>query len=340
MEENIGTIQEIIIRYLDGSASMEEKTLLLCWLKQSDGNRNDFFTTRDLWLSCNVAVGHELEVDIALEKLKGRILQERERLSISSSTKKKTISLFLRWSGAAAIVLFLLSIGYGIGKKSESATSELLLQNQLITAKGSKGQFLLPDSTVVWLNSETKLTYPSRFTGDKRLVELEGEAYFEVAKDLKKPFIVRTEKIDIEVLGTHFNVNSYAANEYVRTALLSGSVKITGAMLDEPIYLKPDELFEYRETTEATSVVRAKVNLYTQWIQDRLVFDKTPLSEVLTSMEGRYNVEITCREPHTASARVSLTIRQESLAEVLGALSLITPIKYKIEGRKVFIEHK
>ena len=200
MKEETHDINEIIIRYLDGSAALEEKMLLLRWLKQSDGNRDDFAVTRDLWLSCNVAAGNELEVDIALEKLKDRILLEQGRMEKESLTERKTLSVVLRWTRVAAVLLLLLGIGYGIGSWREHSVSDVIVQNQLITAKGSKGRFTLPDGSVVWLNSETKLTYPNQFTGDRRFVSLEGEAYFEGAKDAKKPFVVQAGEIDVEVL--------------------------------------------------------------------------------------------------------------------------------------------
>lgn len=101
---------------------------------------------------------------------------------------------------------------------------------------------------MVWLNSETKLTYPNQFADDRRLVSLEGEAYFEVAKDAKKPFVVQAGEIDVEVLGTCFDLDSYSSGEFVKTALLSGSVKISGKALKDPVYLKPDELFRYRKS--------------------------------------------------------------------------------------------
>ena len=185
MKESTNDINEIIIRYLDGSAALEEKMLLLRWLKQSDGNRDDFAVTRDLWLSCNVAAGNELEVDIALEKVKDRILLEQGRMERESLAERKTLSVVLRWTRVAAVLLLLLGIGYGIGSWREHSVSDVIVQNQLITAKGSKGRFTLPDGSVVWLNSETKLTYPNQFTGNRRFVSLEGEAYFEVAKDAK-----------------------------------------------------------------------------------------------------------------------------------------------------------
>ena len=149
MKESTNDINEIIIRYLDGSAALEEKMLLLRWLKQSDGNRDDFAVTRDLWLSCNVAAGNELEVDIALEKLKDRILLEQGRMERESLAERKTLSVVLRWTRVAAVLLLLLGIGYGIGSWREHSVSDVIVQNQLITAKGSKGRFTLPDGSVV-----------------------------------------------------------------------------------------------------------------------------------------------------------------------------------------------
>lgn len=337
MKEGTNDINEIIIRYLDDSAALEEKMLLLRWLKQSDGNRDDFAVTRDLWLSCNVAAGNELEVDIALEKLKDRILLEQGRMERESLTERKTLSVVLRWTRVTAVLLLLLGIGYGIGSWREHSVSDVIVQNQLITAKGSKGRFTLPDGSVVWLNSETKLTYPNQFTGNRRFVSLEGEAYFEVAKDAKKPFVVQAGEIDVEVLGTCFDLDSYSSGEFVETALLNGSVKISGKALKDPVYLKPNELFRYRKSDQIASVEEAKVGLYADWIKDRLVFDNDCLADILISMEGRYNMEIECPKQFAASTRLSFTIRQESIEEVMEAMSLIAPIRYEIKSGKVYI---
>lgn len=340
MKEETNDINEIIIRYLDGSAGLEEKRSLLHWLKQSDGNRDDFIATRDLWLSCNVAAGNELEVDIALGKLKDRILQEQGRMERESRAKIKSWSVVLRWTRIAAVLLLLLGVGYGVGSWREQAVSDVIVQNQLITAKGSKGRFTLPDGSVVWLNSETKLTYPDKFAAGKRLVSLEGEAYFEVAKDTKKPFVVQTGEIDVEVLGTCFNLDSYSSSEFVQAALLNGSVKISGKVLKAPVYLRPDELFKYRKSDQVSSVEKAKAGLYADWIKDRLVFDNDCLSDILISMEGRYNMEIDCPKPFAASTRLSFTIRQESIEEVMEAMSQIAPIRYEIKRGKVHIRQK
>lgn len=340
MSTEIDDINEIIIHYLDGSADLKEKTFLLQWLKLSDNNRNDFIIIRDLWLTCDASVSNEVEVDIALAKLKERILPEQEQTKASSRPDKKKLSSLLRWAQVAAAVLLLVGIGYGLGVWREYSSQDIVVLNQLITAKGSKGQFTLPDGSVVWLNSESKMTFPNHFAGNKRLVTLEGEAYFEVVKDTKKPFIIQTENVDIEVLGTSFNVDSYSSSEFFKTALINGSVKLSGEALKEPIYLKPNELFEFRKTENRISVATTKVGLYTDWIKDRLVFDNDYLADILISMEGRYNMDIECPRQIATSTRASLTIRQENLEEVLDALSIIIPIQYEIEGRKVTIKSK
>ena len=119
MKEETHDINEIIIRYLDGSAELEEKRLLLRWLKQSD--------------------------DIALGKLKNRILLEQGRMERNLPAKRNTLSVVLRWTRIAAVLLLLLGIGYGIGSWKEHSAPDVIVQNQLITAKGSKGRFTLPD---------------------------------------------------------------------------------------------------------------------------------------------------------------------------------------------------
>ena len=332
MENFTTDINFIIIRYLDGSASLEEKRQLLQWLKESEKNRSDFTDTRDLWLSCNASADNELEVDIALDRLKMRIMNEHERIG------KKTRRSFIRWYQAAAVLLVLFGLYFWLS--IEQTEPKLMVQNQLITAKGSKGKFTLPDGTVVWLNSESRLVYPDQFADGKRTVNLVGGAYFEVVKDEKKPFIVKAGDVDVEVLGTSFNISSYPFKDNIETALLSGSVKISGPSVRKEIYLKPNEVFEYKRDLHAVSVKSANASLYADWIKDRLVFDNRPLSDILISMEGWYNMDIVCPEKFAESTYMSFTIRQEDIDEILRAMSFIILISYQIKNGKAFIMPK
>ncbi|WP_301042562.1 FecR family protein, partial [Parabacteroides goldsteinii] len=239
---------------------------------------------------------------------------------------------------AAAVLLVLFGLYFWLS--IEQTEPKLMVQNQLITAKGSKGKFTLPDGTVVWLNSESRLVYPDQFADGKRTVNLVGGAYFEVVKDEKKPFIVKAGDVDVEVLGTSFNISSYPFKDNIETALLSGSVKISGPSVCREIYLKPNEVFEYKKDLHAVSVKPANASLYADWIKDRLVFDNRPLSDILISMEGWYNMDIVCPEKFAESTYMSFTIRQEDIDEILRAMSFIIPISYQIKNGKAFIMPK
>lgn len=135
---------DLIIRYLDGFASLEEKKELLYWLKSSDENRDYFIQIRDLWLACDSAMATDAEIDIALKRLRNRLIFARQK---TVSPKRFRI----QWQQVAATFLVLISVGYGFYSKKRivETVQEIVVQNQLITATGSKGQFILPDSTIV-----------------------------------------------------------------------------------------------------------------------------------------------------------------------------------------------
>lgn len=339
MKESTNDINEIIIRYLDGSAALEEKMLLLRWLKQSDGNRDDFAVTRDLWLSCNVAAGNELEVDIALEKLKDRILLEQGRMEKESLTERKTLSVVLRWTRVAAVLLLLLGIGYGIGSWREHSVSDVIVQNQLITAKGSKGRFTLPDGSVVWLNSETKLTYPNQFTGNRRFVSLEGEAYFEVAKNPERPFIVDMGNASIRVLGTTFSVKADKGKDQITAVLLEGSIRFESPT--QQVLLAPDQQLTFIRSTNKIDIqsVNAKENL--AWKDGLLKYKSIALCTLLNELEKRYEIPIHIENKRLLDPNVTVSgtfSEDQSLKEILQVISRSLPIKWSQRDGTYYIQ--
>ena len=330
MEEQINDINFVIIRYLDGSATLEEKLVLLKWLKQSNSNRADFTETRDLWLSCNALPDNELEVNIALDRFKARIMSEYKK-----KPESKILYLIRKYQAVAMIGL-LIGIGCMMSVVYFSQP-KAIIQKQLITAKGSKGQFTLPDGTIVWLNSESQLIYPEEFATDKRVVTLEGGAYFEVEKNKQKPFIVQTKHVDIEVLGTSFNVSSYDSHDFFNTALLEGSIRLSGQVLKKELTLQPGQLFEYNEKDKKMKVRNVNTQLYTDWIKEKLIFDNARLSDIITSLEGWYNIRIDCPSEFASRTRMSFTVRGEGLDEILQAMSFIAPVKYNTTNEIVNI---
>lgn len=331
MHDNTLDIHKIIIRYLDGSASLNEKKHLMEWLQSSVANRNDFVEIRDLWLSCDAALSNEAEINIALERLRNRIHH--------SSTGKRMRS---KWQQIAAVILLLISIGYTIYTKhtADRTNTDIQIQNQLITAIGSKGHFVLPDSSVVWLNSGSKLIYPEHFDKNNRTVTLEGEAYFQVREDKTKPFVVKAGEMDIEVLGTSFNVSNYPVSTVVETVLLTGSIKATMHSINKEEILAPDQLLSYQKETGKTEINTTSSKYHIDWIKDRLVFDNDRLTDVIISLEGWYAVQIDCPKAFSDKHRLSFTVRGENLQEILHSMSFIIPIKYAIENNRIKITPK
>ncbi len=326
MENQKTDIHEIIIRYLDGTASLEDKQQLLQWLKESDKNQNDFNETRDLWLSCDILSDDERETDIALERLHQRILSEYD-------TMKRKRRPLMSWYQTAAVILILLGMGYW---QSVQKSQEVIhVQNQMITAKGSKGMFELPDGTIVWLNSESKLVYPETFEKGYREVELSGEGYFQVAKDKKKPFIVKTGNMEVEVLGTSFDLSGYSFSDHEKIVLLNGSVKVNSGNSPVPVILKPGQLFTFNKENGSGSVSTTKADLHIDWIKERLIFDNQSLSDIIISLQGWYNIEIECPKTFADKARLSFVVRGENVNEIFSAMSLIIPINYTIHENKV-----
>ncbi|MDR2388325.1 MAG: FecR domain-containing protein [Tannerellaceae bacterium] len=317
---------ELMVRYLDGSASPEEETELLQWLGLSEENRNDFLRMQDLWLLCDAS-----SEKAALERFRNRMEGYAAPLPLPPRYRLPG------WARTAGVLLLCLAAGYGSahlfpGKKHP-------VWNQLITAPDSKGRFVLPDGSVVWLNSNTKLSYPETFRGNERRVSLEGEAYFEVAENKQQPFVVDLDAagLRIEALGTAFDVAGYPTDSLVETVLVNGSLRISGKTFPHDILLKPNQLLTYHKEKKTAHLDKAKAGLYIDWIKSRLVFDNDCLADIRISMEGWYNLVIDCPQEFAQNTRMSFTIRGERIDEILKAMSFIIPIRYTIRDRHVKI---
>jgi len=223
-----------------------------------------------------------------------------------------------------------------------------LLQDQVAeltasTAKGQTYQFTLPDGTKVWLNADSKLEFPSSFVNSKtRSVKLSGEGYFEVAKDKSHPFMVATDKQEVEVLGTHFNINSYADEVSIKTTLLEGSVRINTlpriGVSGAGIVIHPGEQATLNAAS-GISVKRVDADAAIDWKEGVFVFDKAGLDEIMKKVARWYDVEVAdqraVKTALTFSGRMS---RYDNISKVLSKLALTGEVQFKIEGKKILIK--
>ncbi|KAF2508309.1 FecR family protein [Flavobacterium foetidum] len=206
--------------------------------------------------------------------------------------------------------------------------------NTLSTPTGGQYNIVLADGTKVYLNAVSSLKYPTQFNGDKRVVELEGEAYFEVAKNKNKPFIVKSDNQSIEVLGTHFNVHSYANESVVKTTLLEGSVAVTSK--NQKAILKPGQQSDVSESFSKIKVREVDTEEAVAWKNGRFKFDNADLKNVMRQLERWYGIKVEYRGDVSDVRFSGGTFRNKNLSEVLKVLEF-SNIKFKVEGKTVIV---
>ena len=205
-------------------------------------------------------------------------------------------------------------LSYQSAEEKESKEPEF---NEMRVPKGGEYQLKLSDGTLVYLNSETTIRYPVSFSGKTREVELTGEAYFEVSPDAEKPFIVNTDFYGIRVLGTRFNVSSYAGGGKVHTTLVEGAVAITGIVPGEEIRLKPNEQFSYDPVSREAAVNTVDVSYSTAWKDGKFRFRDERLEEIMRMIERWYDVEIKYVDEEVKEFRFGFNLERDETIDRL-----------------------
>lgn len=202
--------------------------------------------------------------------------------------------------------------------------------------KGSRVQFTLPDGSVGYLNGGSSIKYATDFD-EERLVALSGEGFFEVKKDEKHPFTVQTDVANIQVLGTRFDVCAYSTDPEIVTTLEEGAVKIWGKNSSVSALLKPGQQNKYDRETGKMRTLNVKTDLFTSWKDETLRFDNASFADVVKKMERWYGVRILLDPEMQNTERYTMTIRTESLREMMGLLSITMPLSYSIKKDTVYI---
>lgn len=285
----------------------------------------------------------ENDIDRIVEQLTSATHSPRGDFSAEKSFKKlapylprpfyRTI-LFKALSSAAAVVLLcLLTWHYVINNPIETITIRTLAETKSIK---------LPDGTQIKLNRYSSLTFPKSFSDKERVVSLEGEAYFEVSKDAKRPFTVQTQEINVQVLGTHFNVDAYPNSPTTKTTLLEGSVKVYNHQKTVETILKPNECATYSAanglvcqslSSEAKDVIA--------WQENKLIFTEMPVGEIMNELSHTFNTQIKVSNLKLYDYRLSARFeQQETLTEILDLLQSAGYFNYKVEKNFIKIEPK
>lgn len=207
--------------------------------------------------------------------------------------------------------------------------------NTLSTPRGGQYEIVLPDGSKVWLNAASSLHFPTRFAGSERVVELTGEAYFEVAKNSQRPFRVSVGDMRINVLGTHFNINAYTDENAIKTSLLEGSVKITQGKASD--VLKPGQQAVLNKNEDKVIIRNADVNEVIAWKNGLFQFEGADIATIMRQIARWYNMEIIYKGKQSGRRFEGKISRNAHLQEVLQILEL-SNVKFEVEDRKIIVQ--
>ena len=208
-------------------------------------------------------------------------------------------------------------------------------ENSIMTPRGGAYQLRLEDGTAVWLNSASSITYPVAFSGHERRVKISGEAYFEVAKNAKKPFIVEANGTEVKVLGTHFNVSAYEDDEAVKTTLVEGAVRV--GKNGQFALLKPDQQATVLHGTSRIHVKDIDAMEALAWKNGVFLFNNENIKVVMKVISRWYDIDVVYKGDVTNKTFGGTISRFENFEKLLKTLELTGAIQFKIEGRRVIV---
>lgn len=324
MEKKIFDIDQLITNRLLGAISPEDNQLLDEWIAEKIENQKYYSEQNKLW---NLFLMHQ-----KMQKIDER--KAYQKISTQLFSRKK-ISLFTIIQRIAAILLLPVIIisAYYIFSEKTRHEQHAMVYNTAETPLGMRSSLILPDGTKVWLNAGSKLSYPVIFSDKFRAVNLEGEAYFEVKKDKKWPFVVHSANMNIVVSGTTFNCNAYPENDQIQTILVEGHVTVMNESATVSKELHPNELAIFSKNNQQISKSKIDIEKYIAWKSGKLMFRDDKMNLVVEKLQRWYNVEFEIKDQEIVDYIYTATFVDESLDQVLKMLSLSAPIRYTVSVR-------
>ncbi|RKE00229.1 FecR family protein [Marinifilum flexuosum] len=226
-----------------------------------------------------------------------------------------------------------------IYQKKSNITKSQLTYNTIIIPKGGEYKLTLMDGTRIWLNSNSKLRFPSEFGSGIRKVELKGEAFFEVAKDSVHPFVVNANKAQVKVLGTSFNVNAYLDLNEIVTTLVEGKVEVSDTLFGNKVKLLPNEQYRFNKSNGKTLKQVVDTEIYTAWKDGRFVFENESLEDIMIRLSRWYNVEVSFLNESVKELRFSGDLtRYDNIDQILELIEVTQKVKFTIKDRALWVE--
>lgn len=325
---------KLLNKYLSGNASQEEEALLFDWYNRSGEGP--------------IAPEHMPTIE-EQEALFSNIQQHIQHTSV----RRSRVRLLTGIAASLVLAVSFAFSGYYFFNKHR-LTGRAIPDQSMITAKGEKRKINLPDGTLVWLNADSKLSFPSVFGLAKREVTLTGEAYFEIAPNAHSPFVVHTSEVDVQVLGTVFNIKAYPTDKKVETSLISGAVQVSMGKGDpQPRLLHPGQKLVLLKNLHPGKAAQDKCSIQldsivqdrqfntareTSWRKGVLSFENERFDDLAIELERWFNIKVVFENQELKSYRFTGALNDAALPTVMEALMLSRHFNYrKGEGNNIIV---
>ena len=310
--------EEVLVAFLKGELDAAQAAAVEAWYDRSAANRRMLGQVYYiLYVSDRINDAAGIDVERSLRQFKRRMHAGR-RISLRRSA--------VRIAAAAVIAAVLLAGGLTTVLLSKRLAQPVTVVTQL----GERSQVVLPDGTKVWLNSSSSVEYVAPFFSRQRRVKMEGEAYFEVEHDARRPFVVVTGEVSSTVLGTTFNVHAYSEDEDYQITLATGSLLVDGGRESRSVRLRPGEQGFFERTSGMLSLRRVNVDHVLSWQEDKLYFRAEPLASIARTLERQFNVDIVIADERLR--KICFTgefVDGENIHEIMRIISADSRILYR-----------
>jgi len=313
-------------KFFAGELKLEEKTSLLASLHADEEQLDEAATLKNSWAAAQLA-----------EATGDRKKAQKEWKNFHAITNRRQYFVLLRWHVAVAAslvgVIFAATLFFNMRRSSETA------YHTLTVPAGQYAQLALADGSEIWLNSRSKLTYPERFTATIREIDLEGEGFFKVASDSKRPFVVRTKMLEVIATGTQFNVSAYTDDEFVATTLIEGVVKLQSPDKNIEYLMNEGQIVFFDKPTHGITAQNTDTYLQTSWINGEYQFREMTMENLFKRMERYFDITFVFNNDALKQRKFTGTFyNRQSVETILKVIEASTNMQYTVENNIVYIK--
>lgn len=333
-------IEDLIVTFLAGESDLREQEELQQWISASPENKKYFRDRQEIWFASIGNPEQQFDKEKAYKRFLAHVNCKKINPPYNQRNRKHSLQLLLY--GAAAVILLLI-LSYTSYRKGADQVKSRFADIAMEAPLGSKSKIYLPDSTLVWLNAGSKIIYSQGFGVNQRNVRLIGEGYFEVTRNEKLPFQVKTDELQVKVMGTKFNFKNYPDDQEASVCLIEGKVQVRNRGIGkEEVNLIPDQKAFFNKKSGRMRILPVKARYSAEWTNGFLFFDEELLPDIIKKLERSYDVKITLADKALETFRFygNFIRRENTIENILETLASTGKLKYAIRGKEIKLSLK